>query len=137
MRRAKTHAPDGGRQRAEMFMLDTNAFNQALDSGLEPSLLSSRGALFVTHIQLNELQATKKTDRLSQLLGVFSAVEQETVPTAAAVWNVSEWGGAEWGSADGTYDAMLASLNGRNRSKKKMFKTFSSQLLPLDAAIHW
>ena len=101
-----------------MYMLDTNAFNRALDSGLEPSVLSRRGPLFVTHIQLNELQATKNTDRLRQLLAVFTDVEQETVPTAAAVWGVSEWGGSEYGSAGGSYDAMLKSLNGRNGNKK-------------------
>lgn len=101
-----------------MFMLDTNVFNRALDSGLDPSVLSSRGPLFVTHIQVNELQATKKSDRLSQLLAVFTAVEQDAVPTAAAVWGVSEWGGAEFGSADGSFDAMLASLNKRNGDKK-------------------
>ena len=101
-----------------MFMLDTNAFNRALDSGIEPKLLSGHGPLFVTHVQLNELQATKKTDRLDQLLSVFVSVEQEAVPTAAAVWDVSEWGGAEYGSADGSYDAMLAKLNSKNGNKK-------------------
>jgi len=100
-----------------MFMLDTNAFNCALDSDIDPKLLSRRGPLFVTHIQLNELQATKRTERLNQLLAVFTSVDQETIPTAAAVWGVSEWGGAEYGSAGGVYDAMLVSLNKRNGSK--------------------
>ena len=101
-----------------MFMLDTNAFNRALDSGIDPSSLARRGPLFVTHIQFNELQATARTERLHQLLAFFASVDQEKIPTAAAVWNVSEWGGAEWGSAGGHYDAMLASLNRRNANKK-------------------
>jgi len=100
-----------------MFMLDTNAFNRALDSDIDPKLLSCRGPLLVTHIQLNELQATRRIERLNQLLTVFSSVDQETIPTAAAVWGVSEWGGAEYGSAGGVYDEMLASLNKKNGNK--------------------
>jgi predicted nucleic acid-binding protein len=102
-----------------MFMLDTNAFNRTLDSGIDPNLLSRRGALYVTHIQLNELQNTKKPpERLDQLLRVFDSVEQESIPTSAAVWDVSEWGGAEYGSAGGNYDKMLARLNQLNGGKR-------------------
>ena len=73
-----------------MFMLDTNAFNRALDIGVDPARLSRRDpVLYVTHVQLNELQATKRTERLDQLLRVFEAVEQEAVPTSAAVWDIS------------------------------------------------
>lgn len=72
----------------------------------------------MTHIQLNELQATKLTDRLNQLLKVFASVEQETIPTSAAVWGISEFGGAEFGSAGGIYDGMLAHLNRMNGGKK-------------------
>ena len=100
-------------------MLDTNAFNRALDSSVDPKLLSRRGALYVTHIQLNELQGTKKpADRLDQLLRVFDSIEQERIPTSAAVWDVSEWGGAEYGSASGSYDKMLARLNQLNGGKR-------------------
>lgn len=101
-----------------MFMFDTNAFNRVLDSGLDPSFLTRRGPLFVTHIQINELQATTRPERRDQLLKCFASIEQEKIPTAAGVWGVSEWGGAEWGSAEGTYDAMLANLNGMNGGKK-------------------
>lgn len=100
------------------FMFDTNAFNRALDCGIDPQSLSRRGPLYITHVQKNELQATKNTQRQAALLAVFDAVEQEAVPTAAAVWGVSEWGGAEWGDAGGLYERMLTSLNTLNRSKE-------------------
>ncbi len=106
------------RCRLAMFMLDTNAFNRALDIGVDPARLSRRGPLYVTHVQLNELQATKRTERLDQLLRVFEAVEQEAVPTSAAVWDISEWGAAEWGDAGGSYDEMLSRLNQLNGGKK-------------------
>lgn len=99
------------------MMLDTNAFNRALDSGVNPATLSRNHRLFVTHIQLNELQATRKTERLNQLIAVFTLVEQEPVPTAAAVWGESEWGGAEFGDAGGAYPAMLERLNALNGNK--------------------
>jgi NAD(P)-dependent dehydrogenase (short-subunit alcohol dehydrogenase family) len=51
-----------------MFMLDTNAFNRTLDGAVDPASLSSRGKLFVTHIQLNELRATRRSERLTDLL---------------------------------------------------------------------
>ncbi|SRR6266849_1605675 len=101
-----------------MFMLDTNAFNRTLDGAVDPASLSSRGKLFVTHIQLNELRATRRSERLEQLLRVFTAVNQEKVSTVAAVWDVSEWGGAEYGDANGAYGAMLESLNSRNGGKE-------------------
>jgi predicted nucleic acid-binding protein len=99
------------------MMLDTNAFNRALDSGIKPASLAASNKLFVTHVQQNELQATRNSARLRQLLDVFTAVPQETVPTAAAVWDVSEWDGAEWGDAGGSYPAMLTRLNQLNGSK--------------------
>ena len=101
-----------------MFMLDTNAFNRALDGAVNPASLSSCGRLFVTHVQLNELLATRSSERLEQLLSVFNAVDQERVPTTAAVWGVSEWGGAEYGDSDGAYGTMIESLNSRNGSKE-------------------
>ncbi|MEO6697529.1 MAG: PIN domain-containing protein, partial [Gammaproteobacteria bacterium] len=101
-----------------MFMLDTNVFNRALDEAVDPASLSSCGRFFVTHVQLNELRATRSSDRLEQLLRVFNAVDQERVPTAAAVWGVSEWGGAEYGDTDGAYGTMIESLNARNGSKE-------------------
>jgi len=102
-------------------MLDTNAFSNALDSGVAPGTLSGRGRLFI-NVQRNELQATRCSDRLEKLLAVFAAVDPQEVPMATAVWNVSEWDGAEIGDADGPYAAMLKSLNIRNKGKSKNVK---------------
>ena len=102
------------------FMLDTNTFNVILDTpDIEPSKLSCCGKFFVTHIQLNEIQATKKPpERLSKLLAVFETVEQDTVPTAAAVFDVSEYGNSEWSDANGDYDRILLLLK-QKRSKSR------------------
>ena len=100
------------------YMLDTNAFNRALDARVDPPTLSERGRLFITHIQRNEIQATCNEERLAALLAIFEAVEQENVPTAAAVWDVSEWGAAEFGSDNGSYERMLEALNRLNGNRR-------------------
>jgi predicted nucleic acid-binding protein len=99
------------------FLLDTNVFNRLVDLGVDPADLAKKGRLFATHIQLNELQGTGRQERPQALLAAFHSVEHERVPTAAAVWNVSEYGEAEWGDADGLYGEMLQSLNARNGNK--------------------
>ena len=38
------------------YLLDTNAFNRSLDLNIDPSTITRRGAVFVTHIQVNELE---------------------------------------------------------------------------------
>jgi predicted nucleic acid-binding protein len=99
------------------YLLDTNAFNRSLDLNIDPSTITRRGAVFVTHIQVNELSATRRTDRQLALLEILQKIDPARVPTSAAVWNLSEWGGAEWGDANGLYQPLLAALNERNGAK--------------------
>src|SRR5258707_8968351 len=99
-------------------MFDTNAFNRALDADVDAAELLKRGALFVTHIQHDEISATKRTERLESLLRVFTSVDAERVPTAAAVWGVSKWDQASWGDEDGLYGTLLDALNRKNKGKK-------------------
>ncbi|MEO8342805.1 MAG: hypothetical protein ABI536_03200, partial [Gallionella sp.] len=51
------------------------------------------------------------------LLAMFTVVDSTQVPTASAVWGVSEWGAAEWGSQDGLFESLLIKLNEKNKSK--------------------
>jgi predicted nucleic acid-binding protein len=103
---------------ATEYLLDTNAINAALDQNIQPGRITSRGAVFVTHIQVNELQASKRSERQRALLEALSAIDPAKVSTSAAVWNVSELGGAEWGDANGLYQPLLAALNARNGGKR-------------------
>ncbi len=99
------------------FLLNTNVFNHLADLAINPAALAAKGRLFVTHVQLDERQATTRAERTKALLTAFERVEQERVPTAAAVWNVSKFNEAEWGDAGGRYGPMLASLNAKNGGK--------------------
>ena len=98
-------------------MLDTTVFNHLLKGDVEPSSVPNHLQLFVTHVQQNEIQNTRNSDRRQALLTVFTAVDSTQVPTASAVWGVSEWGEAEWGSEDGLFESLLEKLNEKNKSK--------------------
>ena len=100
------------------FMLDTNAINKVLDNGIKPAQLSLDRKLYITHIQLNEIQATNNTDRRNDLLTVFKSIKQEAKPTAAAVFDVSEFGDCEFGDGDGSYTSILSELNELNGGKR-------------------
>ena len=61
---------------------------------------------------------TRNETRLEALLSVFTSVEQEAVPTSAAVWSISEYGGAQYGNANGLYDTFLSELNDLNGGQR-------------------
>jgi predicted nucleic acid-binding protein len=103
---------------AKGYMLDTTVFNHVLRDGVDTQALPAQGQLFVTHVQLNELQATKDPNKRTQLLAVFAAAPSQRVPTESAMWSVSEWGEAKWGTDDGLFEKMLEALNLRNGSKQ-------------------
>jgi predicted nucleic acid-binding protein len=99
---------------ANGYMFDTTVFNHLLRDRINGAGLSRTGRLCVTHVQLNELQATRDPSQRTQLLNVFTAVAAERVPTETAMWDVSEWEEAKWSSEDGLFNRMLESLNHLN-----------------------
>jgi predicted nucleic acid-binding protein len=103
---------------AKGYMLDTTVFNHVLRDGMDAQTLPAQGQLFVTHVQLNELQATKDPNKRAQLLAVFATAPSQRVPTESAMWDVSEWDEAKWGTDDDLFEQMLGALNPRNGSKQ-------------------
>jgi predicted nucleic acid-binding protein len=103
------------------YMLDTTVFNHVLRGQLKPSALATRGPLFVTHVQHDEIRATKDATKRAQLLSVFRVVEAAQVATASAARDYSRFDRAGWSPDnrrfDRRFDSMLAALDGRNRSK--------------------
>jgi predicted nucleic acid-binding protein len=99
-------------------MFDTNAFNRLLDTTVDPGTLASGRSLYATHIQLNELSATRDPVRAKALTDVFHKTPQKVIPTAAAVWDVSEFDGAEYGDAGGAYPEIVARLDAANGGKR-------------------
>ncbi|MEI7751712.1 MAG: hypothetical protein WCJ71_06440 [Candidatus Omnitrophota bacterium] len=77
-------------------MFDTNIFNEILDGRHDIENVKRYGKFFVTHIQWDEIQATKKIERRKALSEVFCSVQSEHVPTESALWDISKWGAAKW-----------------------------------------
>lgn len=123
-------------------MFDTNIFNEILDGNLDISKIMKENDLFVTHIQRDEINATKKVERKSALLSVFveicdpekksstlptenfvlgvSRLDQaklsSVLPTESFVWDTSNWNEAKW--SDGSLFCKIEEkLNAKNKGK--------------------
>ena len=99
-------------------MLDTNLFNDVLSESV-PVKTFCELRLFATHVQADELRATKNLERRNALLSVFKDIEPENVVTRSAVWNVTAWNQANWSKDDGVFEKMLARLKELDAASKK------------------
>jgi predicted nucleic acid-binding protein len=91
------------------YMLDTNVFNRLADE--QVSLDAFRGLrLVATHVQVDELKATKCPARAAELLRNFETLVQEMRNTASAFWDVSQWDQSNWSGEDDVVEKMLARL---------------------------
>jgi predicted nucleic acid-binding protein len=97
------------------LMFDTNIFNKILDGKIEPSKLNDK-ICYVTHVQFDEIQATKDKDRRLKLEEVFSRVLSELLPTESFILDVSRLDEARLG-AGVTYEQLFQRLNELNKSK--------------------
>jgi len=65
-------------------VFDTNAFNSFLDDDKATSIAMPN--IITTHVQLNELKATKDPVRKERLLNAASEIITETVPTETMIF---------------------------------------------------
>ena len=77
------------------FMFDTNIFNSILDGEIEIELFN-RFKLYVTHIQSDELTATRDVQRREKLTEIFKKIPQEKMLTESGVWDISSWDDFKW-----------------------------------------
>ena len=99
-------------------MLDTNIFNQFLEEHFELSCFPESNNYFVTHIQFDELNATKNKNRRQNLLNTVQEIPQEEVPTKSGVWGTSKWNKFKWGSENNLYQPIKDKLDKLNKGKK-------------------
>lgn len=121
-------------------MFDTNIFNLILDGKVDLSSIVETSELYITHIQKDELSATKDELRREQLLHVFKNITQSPeatssavlgvsrigeaklgaakIPTETMIWGLSEWGSSKWGSDGGLYETIKTELDKKNKKKK-------------------
>ena len=62
--------------------------------------------IFVTHVQWDELNATKNPEKKDALLDVFKKLGLNEIVTESTVWDVSQWD-QKWSAEDGVYQGML------------------------------
>ena len=120
-------------------MFDTNVFNRILDGAIALQALTGRLVAYATHIQRDEINNTKNTERRAALARVFGDVVTDfipdsfvfdvsglsearlggkrVVPTSSAVWGVSRWDKANWTADDNLYSVLKADLDKLNGSK--------------------
>lgn len=107
------------------LMLDTNTFNRVLDGEVAIDALCSRGQLFVTPVQQQEIASTKSESRRQRLLAVFHAVPATAKPLQTAVWGFGTWGGGQrWGQSGAHYGAVrqaIESLGGKPARSRGRF----------------
>jgi hypothetical protein len=99
------------------YMLDTNIFNHALQYAVDPAALAKRGPLIATHVQFQELEATRNTAKRSQLLDLFKLIGPTRMPTENSQFEITPWDEGKWPTDDGFFELMLMELNRLNRSR--------------------
>lgn len=98
------------------YVVDTNIFNKLLDGSINVTSLHKDGQFLVTHIQLDEINNTKDSERRAQLFLMFSKLRPEIVPTESFVWDVSRWDNGKF--SDGVlFKKLKQELDTMNKSK--------------------
>lgn len=121
-------------------MFDTNVFNRVVDNIISLEALDRCITVYATHIQRDELNNTKNTERRTKLSRLFSDLivgldattsfvvgvsrvgeasvgGDREVPTESAIWDVSSWDEANWSSDDDLYAAIKTGLDRMNGGK--------------------
>lgn len=96
-------------------MIDTCIFNHLLD-GLYSTDDLPMGEYFITHIQQDELQATKNAERRNELLRTLHVVSPNSQATSVFVLGVSKLNQACIGNGK-YYSQILSKLDSRKNKK--------------------
>jgi predicted nucleic acid-binding protein len=78
------------------YVVDTNIFNKLVDGSLLIDQLPSDGPMVATHIQIDELNKTRDSERKEKLLSKFSEIAPKIIPTESFVFDVSRFDKAKW-----------------------------------------
>ena len=121
-------------------MFDTNEFNRIHKEDISLQSLIGRIEAHATHVQWDELNATKDPKLRTSLTQVFTDVVVDSiptdsfvldvtgldkarlggdrvVPTSSAVWGLSDWDQSGWCAEDNLYSTLKSELDNLNKSK--------------------
>jgi hypothetical protein len=98
------------------YVVDTNIFNKLVDGVICAEDLPSDGPYISTHVQIDEINNTKDSERRARLFLMFAEVRPQVVPTESFVWDVSRWDQGKW--SDGVlFEKLKQDLDALNKSK--------------------
>lgn len=98
------------------YLMDTNAFNNILDSANDDNPIiaqKARGRVYVTHHQADEINSTPKEARRAALMGFLQEITPDLMPTKTCVVNTSRLGMAQIDDG-GCYREILTELDRRH-----------------------
>jgi predicted nucleic acid-binding protein len=98
------------------YVVDTNIFNKLVDGTINVADLPSDGPFVATHVQIDEINNTKDSERRVRLSLVFAEVRPNIVPTESFVVGVSRLGHGKL--SDGVlFKKLKQELDALNKSK--------------------
>jgi len=101
-------------------MLDTNVINRIADGRMNLSALSAFD-LMLTHVQFDEIGATRESQRLFQLVQACQKIEVDKFPTTSSVWDISAWDNAAWG-IDDFFEKILSIVTELDAKQRKRLR---------------
>ena len=101
------------------FMFDTNIFNHICDNGIEISGHLSNHLYYITHVQYDEIYATKNISRREELLSIFQKIEQDPIATETFTLDISKLDKAKLGISI-IYGQILSRLEKIKRKKNNI-----------------
>jgi rRNA-processing protein FCF1 len=111
------------------FMFDTNIFNRILDEKIDINNFSKKEYdYFVTHVQYDELNKTRDSERRKKLLKVFKSLHKKEIATESCLMNISKMNKSKMGNGNLHKKILseLQKLEGKKKSKHNQ---------PIDALI--
>ena len=98
------------------YVIDTNIFNQLVDGKITPKNLPVDAPYIATHIQIDEINNTKNSERRAQFFLMFAKIQAQIVPTESFIFDISRWDEGKW--SDGQlFGKMKQELDFLNKSK--------------------
>ncbi len=118
------------------YWFDTNIFNHILDESINIDSLPKNINHFITHIQFDELNETKKEERRSKLLKIFKEINKEEILTESATFDISRFDQAKMGDGN-LYSILLLKLQklDKESGKKKSPKNQARDVLIAETCI--
>jgi len=98
------------------YMFDTNIFNAILDGDVDIPATLSNLPIFLTHVQLDEIKATRNEVRRAQLARTVTEVPHQQIPTSSFVIGVSRLGQGRLSNGV-LYQQLRVRLDELNRNK--------------------